>query len=350
MPLQGKNSSADFTVDQYREIVSLAKGRYRFVGFGDLPASDRFVLWRHDCDFSLNRALRLAEVEHELGVKCSYFLLPHSEFYNVLELSQTRIVQRIAALGHEIGLHLDLDYHNVRTEAELELAIARDAGLLRTWLGIEPVAFSFHNPGPSAFARPCEAEHYGGLINTYSASLKRSVSYVSDSNGIWRFRRLRDVVEAGEEPQLHVLTHPEWWQETPQPARQRVFRCVQGRAKATMQFYDAILESHGRANASGPAECLQVLRQVAPERYDLCDYLWHTGEFATLFLELFQVAQARTRQHGREWPADGWLRLAHQLVAAQPVEMDVLKRECVRLCGFLDGGTAPEGASGGDSW
>ena len=45
------------------------------------------ILWRHDVDFSIHRASSLAKIENELGVKATYFLKLHSEFYNLFEKS-----------------------------------------------------------------------------------------------------------------------------------------------------------------------------------------------------------------------------------------------------------------------
>jgi hypothetical protein len=241
----------DFTSAHYSELLELAKAAYLFVGYDEVRQNRKVILWRHDCDVSLNRALRLAMIEHEKGVISTFFLNPHSDFYNLLEREQTRIVKQIVALGHRIGLHFDAAYYDLSSEDELSELVKREAELLGEWFATDISAFSFHNP--TEFLLSCEKESYGGLVNCYSRSFRSMVPYCSDSNGYWRFKRLWDVLERAEEPCLQVLTHPEWWQETPMYPRERISRSVYGRAEAVLASYDKLLETHGRRNDAGPA-------------------------------------------------------------------------------------------------
>jgi hypothetical protein len=86
-----------------------------------------------------------------------------------------------------------------------------------------------------------------------------------------------------------VLTHPGWWQEVAMPPRQRVFRCVFGRAKATMRGYDDGLRVYGRVNQFGPSISLNFLDSLNRELFELCDYLWNTGQIRTLLIELWRL-------------------------------------------------------------
>jgi hypothetical protein len=301
MRSNGENAyESDFTLDSYGELLELAKSRYSFVqypGIGSRHAAGedwQGLLWRHDCDMSLNRALRLAQVENAHSVRATYFLLPHSEFYNLLEKEQVRLVERIRALGHDIGLHFDADFHEVASESALDDLVGREARWLGELLGTQLQAFSFHNP--SALMLSCERESYGGLINCYSKMFKTRVAYCSDSNGHWRFKRLRDVIDAAASPRLQVLTHAEWWQESAMPARARVARCAYGRADRAMRTYDAILAGAGRENLGGPSESLRFLAALDPDRFRLCDYLWNQNELASLLIELHRLQGAQVRR------------------------------------------------------
>src|SRR5437763_13714213 len=84
---------ADFTEANYRNILRLASSRYRFARFGNAD-TDKHVLWRHDVDTSMNRALRLAEIEAEEGAIARYFLFPRCRFYNFLNLFTLSMVLR----------------------------------------------------------------------------------------------------------------------------------------------------------------------------------------------------------------------------------------------------------------
>jgi hypothetical protein len=236
----------DFTTFEYIKLLRLAKLNYRFVNYEDAELGTRFILWRHDCDFSLNRALRIAQIEHEEGIISTYFINPHCDFYNVLEKGQSELIKKIISLGHRIGLHFDASYYTINSETELEELIAREADWFRQWFNIDLKVFSFHNP--TTMIVQCEKSHYGGLINCYSEFFKKHVPYCSDSNGYWRFRRLYEVLEEAQDPCLHILTHPCWWQEKAMLPRARVLRAAKGRAAATMNAYDELLSQYGRNN------------------------------------------------------------------------------------------------------
>ena len=238
---------ADFTEDRYREMLAMAKRRYRFEPFGTEEEAPH-ILWRHDVDFSVHRALRLAEIEAEEGVRATYFLFLHSELYNLLEADVFTVAMRILELGHWLGLHFDPQFY-ARDDAggDVEPSIERERRLLEELTGTPVGALSFHNPGVGGLEVP-DADRLAGIVNAYGRGIRERYSYVSDSNGYWRHRRLPEVLEAAEEERLHVLTHPEWWQPEPMPPRERVERCIEGRARAAGRWYDELLERMGREN------------------------------------------------------------------------------------------------------
>lgn len=294
IPSNEKSSDSDFTVSHYRELITLAKQKYVFCKYGQIPWDDKFVLWRHDCDFSLNRAFSLASVESEQGVCATYFLNPHCEFYNLYEKNQHHLVQKIIALGHDIGLHFDAAFYEINNEHMLSDKVREEAAMLEQLFGVKPSAFSFHNPVTSQMN--CEAEYYGGVLNCYSHRFKTEVPYCSDSNGYWRFRRLWDVLSDGKDPCLQVLTHPGWWQEIPSSPRQRIFRSVYGRAEAVLRRNDSLLNEYGRINHVGLIDSLHFLQPLHSRVFFLCDYLWNQGHIEALFIELWRLRERQLNQ------------------------------------------------------
>ncbi|MFA6127014.1 MAG: hypothetical protein WC699_06895 [Bacteroidales bacterium] len=292
-PINRQANHQDFTVDAYRQLINLALASYQPADYQAIPWGQRFILWRHDCDYSLNRSLDLARIEADEGIKSTFFVNPHCEFYNLLESGQLALIKEIARLGHDIGLHFDATFYATALERELHEQVSREADLLEQFFGIRPAAFSFHNP--SNFHLTCEAETYGGLVNCYSKRLKTEVSYCSDSNGYWRFRRLYDVLSDAKDSYLQVLTHPGWWQDKPMPPRQRIFRSAYGRAKATMGLYDQILETYRRENLAGAAQVINFLKPINPRLFELCDYLWNTEQFQALFIELWGLHESQIK-------------------------------------------------------
>lgn len=237
---------ADFTRDNYRRLLQLAKQGYPFRLFTDYHDADRFIIWRHDVDHSMHAARHLARIEAEQGVQATYFLQLHSDFYNLLEREIADIVKEIIAAGHHIGLHFDAAYHGVDRIDDLVPWLERERDILEAFFGTRVVAFSFHQAKPLDV--PLRGDRYAGMVYVHSPFFQSEVDYCSDSNGYWRFRRLEDVLRAAERPRLQVLTHPEWWQAEPMSPWDRIRRCVHGRAERALARYDELLRSFGRTN------------------------------------------------------------------------------------------------------
>jgi hypothetical protein len=235
----------DFTERAYDAALAAAAARYRFEPFGT-AATEPHVLWRHDVDASMHRAVALAEIEAEHGVRSTWFLSLHSSFYNLLEHESTELALRLAGLGHWIGLHYDAGYYG--DGADLVENLAAERALLESVVGAPVGAVSYHNPDRTG-VEDVRDDVLAGMVNAYGRALGDRYAYVSDSNGYWRFERLADVLEAGVEPLLHVLTHPEWWVVEPMAPRERIQRAIDGRARRVAESYDAALAAAGRLNA-----------------------------------------------------------------------------------------------------
>lgn len=242
----------EFTVSGYRELLQLAKAHYRFLSFPEAlaasgaPAANPQALWRHDVDFSVHRAARLAGIEAELGLRTTYFFMLRSSFYNLLEKAVLEKARQIVAAGHFVGLHFDFDCSKPVADAEqLAERISFECRIVEDTLETGLTALSFHNPDIGNASR-FDQDRVAGLVNAYGAWAK-PWHYVSDSNGYWRFTPLRQVLEAHPQ-RLHVLTHPAWWVDHPASPRDRIKRAIDGRAQSTAADYDRLLADNGRLN------------------------------------------------------------------------------------------------------
>ena len=112
---------------------------------------------------------------------------------------------------------------------------------------VKPAVFSFHNPEEGGWLNAKEYK-YSGMINTYSSFFRENYPYCSDSNGYWRFNRLKDVLVNAWNDKLQVLTHPGWWVPSAMSPRERISRCIEGRARKQHAMYDSFLKKVGRAN------------------------------------------------------------------------------------------------------
>jgi hypothetical protein len=235
-------AAPDFTEARYRAILERARSRFRLCTFRDELASDGIALWRHDIDFSPQRALALARIEAELGVAATYYVLLGSDFYNPFEPAVRDLLREIANLGHDLGLHYDAASLDRSTAAHVD-RIAFEAEVLKRHVQVDVRSFSLHNPSVSSDVQ-LEDAHCAGLINASALALRAQFTYVSDSNGRWRYRTLHDVLEDRATSKLYALTHPEWWTPEPMPPSQRVARCISGRARSVAADYQAFLSRH----------------------------------------------------------------------------------------------------------
>jgi len=232
----------DFTEARYRSLLERARARFRFCKFGDSLGGEGIALWRHDIDFSPQRALALAKIEASLGVSASYFVLLSSSFYNPFEPAVRDVLREIAALGHDLGLHYDAASFDGDTSAHAG-RIAFEARALKRQLKTDIRAFSLHNPSVSPDVE-LAAPRYAGLVNATALDLLAQFTYVSDSNGRWRFRSLHEAVEDATVTRLYALTHAEWWTPEPMPPDARVERCIKGRAERVAADYRSFLLRH----------------------------------------------------------------------------------------------------------
>lgn len=220
-----------FTFSQYALLldsyVSQGLKPYTVRGYLQTPPmpGEKFVIIRHDTEWGSERAVRKAQLEHELGLCGTYYFHgPH----------RTRVfhpddMRRIEDLGHEVGYHyetLDLAEGDFQKAEEIfadQLAQFRAAGV-----AIDTVCrhgnprkkkVTYKHNGDLFQGRVDEmCSTYGLLGEAYESIAVKEHQYVSDV-GI-RFARWGEScpgfaakVASGDCQNLYVLTHPDYWSE-----------------------------------------------------------------------------------------------------------------------------------------
>jgi hypothetical protein len=184
-------TGCEFSLDHYRELLEVAKaGGYRFAGFDHLPAEGDLIV-RHDVDLSLGAAVRMAEVEAELGAWSTWFLMTRSVFYNLLSPEGEWAIARLRELGGRIA------HHAVHPHVDLDERFDR--------------VVAWHNPDASYQHLPLE-----DATNVMAPPWYEPSRFRSDSNQNWRFRDRpghcpHGELARGELDWLHVNVHPEIW-------------------------------------------------------------------------------------------------------------------------------------------
>src|SRR5262245_56100562 len=133
----------------YLDFLAKAKTKgFAFVRFQEFlpgagPLPSRYVVLRHDIDFSPHYALEMAEMEHAAGIASTYYVLFDGQFYNPLERDIILQLRRIRALGHEIGLHFAV---SASADADPGNDIAFRLRVLSAIAAAPVRAFSQHDP------------------------------------------------------------------------------------------------------------------------------------------------------------------------------------------------------------
>jgi hypothetical protein len=221
----------DFTLANYRRLIQLAKekGAEFILHKDEFVAERKDIIWRHDVEFEPDIALKMAKIEHQEGVKASYFFQLHSDFYNVMDMHYRKVFHDIKNLGHLVGLHFDCRYWNITDEKQLDEFITLDRTCLEKNMDVEIDTFSFHNT--TAFTQSCLKYRYGGLVNVYSSFFKEHYNYCGDSLGYWRFDRLENVLQDNNVRHLQVLTHDANWSDMVLSPRKRFAKAMHDHAE-----------------------------------------------------------------------------------------------------------------------
>lgn len=108
------------TFKNYRLFIEKAKNNdFEFIPLMEFVKhrvpDEKLIGLRHDVDSELNHALKIAKIEHDAGVKATYFVR-HTASYFHKNISSNKINDKLLkklkylqnTLGHEIGLHTDL--------------------------------------------------------------------------------------------------------------------------------------------------------------------------------------------------------------------------------------------------
>ena len=238
---------SDFTLKNYLLLLKLGLKNYCFKFFTDnLINNKKAIILRHDIEFSILIALRMAEIEAKLGINATYLIQLHSDFYNAIEKENLKSIKRIIELGHQVGLHFDTHYWELSSEYDLEKYMMIDKNTLEQYFGIKVSVFSFHNT--NSFVMTCEKEKYAGMINTYSKYLKSEVGYCADSTGYWRYEVLEDRLIEAKDNFLQLLIHDGMWQDEVLPPRRRIYKVIDDHAAFMKKNYDEKLKIFGAKN------------------------------------------------------------------------------------------------------
>lgn len=209
----------DFTYKTYVDLINLLKQKgYQFTNYKNYKSIDKPVIFRHDIDNSLERALEVAKLENDNDIKSTFFVLLSTNFYNVFSKQSNDILKKIINLGHEIGLHFDEKRYEINNEEDLVYYVEYEKDVLGRELGIDIESVSMHRPSKSILENDIQFKH---IINSYSKIFLHEFKYLSDSRMHWR-EDVFEIVKNEIYDKLHILTHPFWYAEAKGDIKERV--------------------------------------------------------------------------------------------------------------------------------
>jgi len=206
--------SNDFTLKKYRESLEEAKNNgYTFYTMKDFEKSKGkklIIFLRHDIDFDITLAENFARIEHKLGICSTYFIRVHAKNYNIFSPENYRILKEIMEMGHEIGLHYEMDFGTLNNE-EIEQMIKRDKTILEAVANKKVLGCAAHEPSRKEhFINDGNIKNFGFIYHAYSDFFLKENKYISESSGRWREEDMMSYIKK-KTPRLYILTHPLWW-------------------------------------------------------------------------------------------------------------------------------------------
>lgn len=201
------NELKDFTLKSYVKLLQYLNQIYKIVPFREIPRDDvPYLILRHDVDISLPAALKMAQIERDLGIRSTYFILFYDSLYNPLEGNSVSILKQISKIGHEIGFHYYPAYYRLFNQNPKKI-LKVEIQLLEHLLGKKVHSISRHGPWDrDPFATIKE------YINANHPRLRRDL-FIHDSNRAWA--SFQGLFKLFNDPprRVQLLIHPYFWQE-----------------------------------------------------------------------------------------------------------------------------------------
>ncbi|MBA3532780.1 MAG: hypothetical protein H0T73_12720 [Ardenticatenales bacterium] len=162
---------------------------------------------RHDIDFSVRKAVEMAELDSQAGARATFFVLLTAPYYNALSQDNLALLRTIAGMGHEIGLHYDCTGFEELGSTARQQRIALLANCLADGLGQAVTSIAQHKPA-SAGVR----ETFAQFRDAYNPRFCSKDGYLSDSRKRFGVDDVYGFFRAN--PRSQLLIHPVWWHES----------------------------------------------------------------------------------------------------------------------------------------
>ena len=201
-----------FTYAEYLQILNLYSDRIK--SFKEAVRASEFVILRHDVEFSLNRAFKIAKIEKSKGIKSTFFFQVLSNAYNPFSNQNYNTIQKISQMGHSVGLHAYISHIENGDTYQLDKELVKQKTMFEHGLNLECVNFSFHRP--PKWVLEIRKDEICDMVNAYGPSFfefssqPKNIIYLSDSKHNWSYGH---PLAHKEKDKMQILVHPDEWTE-----------------------------------------------------------------------------------------------------------------------------------------
>lgn len=193
-----------FSYEYYNKIIKEIKRINKIYNFKSVNNSIKngFVL-RHDIDIDIDKAYKMCNIEKDMGITSTYFILVTSDFYNILSYKNRNIIRDMSVNGFEIGLHFDPMIYGSMTLNQMQKQVEKECSIIEDIVGEKVETISLHNPSIHN-----QYPIFESYRNTYSKEFFNPELYLSDSCKDFRGKDVFEFIKKGENNLLQVLFHP----------------------------------------------------------------------------------------------------------------------------------------------
>lgn len=196
-----------FTLKAYQKLLMHLNQTHKIVPLCMMPQKDiPYIILRHDIDLSISAALKMAKLEHDLNIKSTYFALFSSNFYNLHDGKTAQTLKQISNLGHEIGLHYDIQQYRLYNQ-NMNKTLKKETQLLEHLIGRKVYSIARHGEWDmDPFIKTKE------YINANYPKIRGNL-YVHDSCRTWITLEGLQQLISNPPKKVQLLVHPGNWNE-----------------------------------------------------------------------------------------------------------------------------------------
>ena len=208
-----------------RLLTRFREQGYKFYNYDNYKNESSIVL-RHDIDFSLDSALKVAKWNKEEGVSGTFFFMMTGFSYNLLEKNSKEIVQEIVNYNQNISIHFDPTAY---INADLVQGFLSEKIVFEKIFDTKIKIFSVHRPGPFLNS---PNQSIQDCKSTYADEFTKKMKYFSDSGGEgFKYGHPCDSEEFAKHKNIQLLLHPIWWTEKGNTPTEKLNSWIENRTR-----------------------------------------------------------------------------------------------------------------------